>query len=105
MTRGPLLLGILLACTSSACGRTITDDDCKKITENMREVWASEAKRAAGGVPAERASSVIRSEGERLVSDWSAECKKELQGRRVDSKEMDCLLRAKTIDQISKCAN
>jgi hypothetical protein len=88
------------------CGKTITDDDCKKITENMRDVWATEAKKAAptDGAGAEKAAGVIRAEGDKLTADWSAECKKELLGRRVDPKEMDCLLKAKSVDQITKCA-
>jgi hypothetical protein len=96
----------LLAASAIGCGKTITDDDCKKITDNMREVWAAEAKKAApaDGAGTEKAAGVIRTEGDKLTADWSAECKKELLGRRVDPKEMDCLLKAKSIEQITKCA-
>jgi len=97
----------LLAASAVGCGTTITDDDCKKITDNMREVWAAEAKKATpgdGAVGTEKAAGVIKAEGDKLGADWSAECKKELLGRRVDPKEMECLLKAKTIEQITKCA-
>jgi hypothetical protein len=107
MPRLPTALACVLALGSSAgCGRTITDDDCKKIADNMHEVWASEAKKAAppDGVGASRAASVLKQEGEKLTADWSAECKKELLGRRADPKEMECLLAAKSVDQLTKCA-
>ena len=93
------------AAALAGCGRTVSESDCTSIKENMRAAWSAEAQRAAPADPAgaERASAVIRSEGDKLVNDWMTECKKELMGRRVEPKEMDCLLKAKTIDDISKC--
>jgi hypothetical protein len=100
-------LGLWLLCVTActACGQTVSEDDCVKIKENMREAWAAESKKAAGeGAGVEKASAVIKSEGEKLVTDWMVECKKELMGRRVDPKEMDCLLKAKTLTGINKCS-
>ena len=89
-----VVASLLAASTAMVgCGKTITDDDCKKITDNMREVWAAEAKKATpaeGSAGADKAAGVIKDEGDKLTADWSAECKKELLGRRVDPKEMDC---------------
>lgn len=98
----PFGLGLLVA----GCGKTMTEDDCNKVAANMRDVWSAEAKKAAPaeGPAAEKASVVIKSEGEKIVGDWLLECKKELMGRRVDPKEMDCLLGAKSIAEINKCA-
>ena len=101
--KGPVLV-LSLGLAALGCGKTITEDDCKKITDNMREVWAAEAKKAAPSEGADKATGVIRSEGDKLTADWTAECKKELVGRRVDPKEMDCLLKAKSVEQIAKCA-
>ena len=101
-------LGFVLLLTTPflpACGRTVSKDDCVRIKDNMRDAWAAEAKKAAGdGAGAEKASAVIKTQGEKLVSDWMAECDQELMGRRVDPKEMDCLLKAKTIAEINKCS-
>lgn len=100
-------LGLLLlvALSVTACGRTVSEDDCVRIKENMRDAWAAESKKAAGdGAGTEKASAVIKSEGEKLVTEWMAECKKELMGRRVDPKEMACLLKARTIPEINKCS-
>lgn len=110
MTKGrALLLGVLVL---SGCGRTVTEDDCVKIKDNMREAWDAEstkavadAKKSAADAPGpEKAAAVIKAEGEKLTADWMAECKKELMGRRVEQKEMDCLLKARSIAEINKCS-
>jgi hypothetical protein len=97
---------ILLAGAGLGCGRTVTEDDCVKIRDNMREAWTAESKKAAPADSAgvEKAQGVIKAEGEKLTTDWMAECKKELQGRRVEPREIDCLLAAKSIAQINKCS-
>ncbi|MFO0761042.1 MAG: hypothetical protein U0359_31480 [Byssovorax sp.] len=96
----------VLVLAIAGCGKTVTDEDCRKIADNLREVWQSESKKAAttDGVSTDKAQNVIRSEGDKLVASFTAECKKELLGQRVDGKEVDCLLQAKTLDQIDKCS-
>ena len=47
---------------------------------------------------------MVKGEGDRLANDWMTECRKDLIGKRAEPKEMDCLLRAKTIAQITKCS-
>jgi hypothetical protein len=102
--KGWSLCGLLVAV--AGCGRTVTEADCIRIKDNMREAWAVESKAATPteGAGAEKAAAVIKTEGEKLVVDWMAECKKELMGRRAEPKEMDCLLRAKTLGAINKCS-
>jgi hypothetical protein len=96
----------LLALLCAGCGKTITEEDCRKVAGNLREVWLAEAKKAApaDGSAADKANAVIKAGADKLVADWSSECKKELEGRRVDSKEMDCLLAAKSHADVNKCA-
>ncbi len=110
---------LLLLATAAGCGRTVSEGDCTQIKENMRTAWSAEAKKATppdpGGRdgepgrgspnPSERSAAVIRSEGDKLANDWMSECKRELMGRRVEPKEMDCLLSAKTIGDINKCSD
>lgn len=102
--QGWALCGLLVAVTG--CGRTVSEADCTHIKDNMREAWAVESKKAApaDGAGAEKAAAVVKAEGEKLTTDWMAECKNELMGRRVESKEMDCLLQAKTLRAITKCS-
>jgi hypothetical protein len=97
---------LLLAFAAVGCGKTMTDDSCRKVGENMLQVWQTESAKAVStdGADSEKARNVIKSEGDKLVNDWSTECKKELLGRRVDPKELDCLLAATSIEQINKCA-
>ena len=96
----------LLAASTAGCGKTVTDEDCRKVGENMLQVWQTESAKAAStdGADSEKARNVIKSEGDKLVADWSTECKKELLGRRADPKEIACLLGAKSIEQVNKCA-
>jgi hypothetical protein len=104
MLRRAILLG-LVALAAAGCGKTVTEEDCKKLGDNMREVWMAEAKKAAAsGAGEAKANAVIHAEADKLVSDWSAECKKELAGRRVDAKEMSCLYAAKSIADVNRCA-
>jgi hypothetical protein len=101
-----LVTVLVAAAAISGCGRTMTDADCRKVADNMLQVWQAEAKKSApdNGPGVEKAAAVIRTEGDKLVGDWSAECRKELVDRRVDPRELDCLLSAKSIEQINKCA-
>src|SRR5262245_2938770 len=101
-----LVLVVAASLAVAGCGRTMTEEDCQKVASNMRTVWDAESKKAApaDGVPPERAAAVIKAEGERLVNDWTVECKKELMGRRIDPKELDCLADAQSIEQINKCS-
>ena len=99
---GWALLGVLAV---ASCGRTVTEDDCTRIKDNMREAWAEECKKNAPteGAGTEKAAAVMKAEEERLANDWMGECRKELMGRRVEPKEMDCMLQAKTLVSIGKC--
>jgi hypothetical protein len=94
------------ALLAAGCGRTMTEEDCRRIGETMQAAWLAEVKKAAPpeSPTSAKAAGVLKSEEERLVSEWTAECKKELQGRRIDAKEMSCLLAAKTLEQLTKCA-
>jgi hypothetical protein len=99
--------GIVVVPALSGCGgKTLTEEDCKKIDAQVREVWQAEARKAAAAVEikSEKATAVIKTEGDKLESDWMSECKKDLVGKRADPKEIDCLLSAKTIDEINKCS-
>lgn len=106
MDRGRLVGFTLSLSVICGCGKTLSEEDCRNIAGNMRAVWQTESQKAATaeGAKSDKAAAVIKTEGDKLVADWSLECKKELEGRRVDAKEVDCLLRAKTIEQINKCS-
>ncbi len=93
-----------LVFSAAGCGKTVAEDDCVKVRDKIRSIWDSESKREAPGPAADKAAGVIKAEGERLSTDWMAECKKDLVGRRADPKEIDCLLASKTVAEVGKCA-
>jgi hypothetical protein len=103
-------ISLLLCATASsggACGKTMTSADCERVGGHLRAVWDSEAGLALpADVPkSERAQNAIRSEGEKMQNEWLAQCRRELEGRKVDQKEVDCLMAAKTVAAIQSCAS
>ncbi|WP_437312571.1 hypothetical protein [Sorangium sp. So ce385] len=100
------LLVLAGALVGVGCGKTLSEDDCRRIGEAMRAAWAAEAKRSGPAEPGSsgKAAVVIASEGERLSSEWTSDCKRELAGSEVDPGEVDCLTRAKTLDEIRRCS-
>ncbi len=48
---------------------------------------------------------MIKAEGDRIESEWSADCRRELEGRKVDDKEVECILKAGSIAAIQLCAH
>ena len=87
------------------CGKSLTEDDCRKVADNLRVIWTADAKRAAAAqsAPSDKGALVIKSEGDKLVADWTSECKRDLMGHRVSEREVTCLLQAKSIEQLNAC--
>jgi hypothetical protein len=98
----PLAAGLLAL---SGCSRTMSEEDCRKVAENVREAWARETKdvHAPEGPNTDKAAGVIKSEGEKLVAEWSAECRSKLLEQPVSSDEIKCLLGAKTLAELRGC--
>lgn len=107
MRRGAAVFSLfaVLATATAACDRTVKKDDCERVGTHMRKVWDGEARGAAPkDEPAnDKAVAVIKSEGDRMSRDWTEQCKKELEGQRVDDGELECLLAAQTIAAVQEC--
>ncbi|HSO00788.1 MAG TPA: hypothetical protein VLS89_20995 [Candidatus Nanopelagicales bacterium] len=99
-----LLGGLLLP--FAGCGRTMTEDDCRRVGEGLQRAWREEAQKATptDGPAATKAAGVLRAEEERLADDWATECKRDLIGKRIEPKELECLQAAKSLEQIGKCS-
>ena len=97
--------GVLLASMAGAgCGRKVSEGDCRKVAEHLGGVWTAEAKKEETEGPGkEKAADVIRQEGERFTREWMDDCKKDLVGKRVEEKELACLLETKTLADIQSC--
>ncbi len=104
------IFAVIAACcvfggASAGCGRKVSEGDCRKVSDHLGEIWKSEAKaEEADGPGKEKAQDVIRQEGERLTREWVEECRKDLVGKRVEEKELTCLLATKTMGDVQKCA-
>lgn len=100
----PAVACAVLGAFTAGCGHKVSEADCRKVADHLGEVWQAEAKKEETDGPArEKASDVIRQEGERLTREWLDECKKDLVGKRVEDKEMTCLLASQTMADIQKC--
>ena len=103
----PALLLLVAALATSACGKTMTEAECKRVGTHLREVWDAEATAAApdpGVAASERAKNAIKSEGDKMEADWLSQCRRELEGRTVDSREVECIFSSKTVADIQGCA-
>lgn len=102
---GALLASLAaLALTLAGCGRKVSEADCRKVAEHLGGVWTAEAKKEEiDGPGKEKAADVIRQEGERFTREWIDDCKKDLVGKRVEEKELACLLETKSLADIQRC--
>ncbi len=97
LAAAPLVLG--------GCGTTVSEDDCRAIANNLRETWKAETKDAPReGPTAEKASGVIRSEGEKLAADFASECRNRLVGQEISGEELECLRGAKSLAELRGCS-
>lgn len=109
--RGRSAAGFVVVCLALAgsalggCERKVDARDCEAIAANITKIWEAEAARMSEGAARnDKAAAVIKAEGEKLRESWLGECRGELAGRRADKKEMECLLAAKTLDELTKCS-
>ncbi|MCK6588703.1 MAG: hypothetical protein HUU21_22150 [Polyangiaceae bacterium] len=106
--RSPALLVLFAAAAplfAGGCGTTVSEEDCRAISNNIRETWKSETKDAPREGPmAEKAAGVIRSEGEKLAADFASECRNKLVGQEISGKELECLKGAKSLAELRACS-
>ena len=106
MTR--TVVGLSVFCVVLAgCGKTMTEGDCERVGKHLAEVWDADVQATEpvdDGPKSERAKLVLSGERERMKGDWMTQCKRELDGRKVDEKELECLMAAKTVADIQGCA-
>jgi hypothetical protein len=101
----PIVLLALLAVPLGGCGTTVSEEDCRAISNNLRDTWKAETKDAPReGPTAEKAAGVIRSEGEKLAADFGSECRNKLVGQEISGKELECLRGAKTLAELRGCS-
>jgi len=102
-----VLATLLVGLAASGCGKKMTESDCVRVGEHLRVVWEGELARATpeSGAASDRGALVAGAEGEKVASAWTTQCKREVEGRRFDPTEFDCLLGAKSITEVGACAS
>ena len=107
LRRAPSALATLVfGLAVTGCGKKVTEADCVRVGEHLRVVWQGELARATpeSGATSERGALVAGAEGEKIAGAWTTQCKREVEGRRFDQAELDCLLAAKSIGDVGACA-
>lgn len=101
-----LLCGFGMSALSNAgCVRDVTEDDCKSLAKHLHEVWTSDAKFPEKASPsAEKATAVIKGEGDKLEQSVFNACKRDYVGKPKASGEFSCLSRTKTYAEVQACA-
>lgn len=95
---------LLLGLGAAACGKTMTKEECERVGTHMRQVWDTETEAAAPpGARSVRAANAIKSEGDKMQAEWKTLCERDLEGRKVDEQEVECMLGAKTVAEIQLC--
>jgi hypothetical protein len=90
------------------CGRTMSESDCEKIGNHLREVWDNDIKATAPNANddvSEVGAVILKGHRGKIGDEWLNQCRRELEGRRVDKRELDCVLKAGTIADVQGCAS
>ncbi len=107
MKRGVgVLIGAFAALSLVAgCGRTMSESDCERIGNHLREVWDNDVKASSASTDASEVGMVIvKNHRGKIGDEWMNQCRRELEGRRVDKTELDCVMKASTIADVQSCA-
>lgn len=82
--------------------RRLTAGDCAALRERIEGAWIRDAL-AAQGSSSQRDTPFIGEERRRIGEGWQTRCAMWL-GLRVDERELACLHKADTIDDVNECA-
>jgi hypothetical protein len=100
-SRGAAVVLLMLAgCRSE---RQLTEDDCTALKARVEGAWNRDAVAAQHLVGTEAHTRFIGDEQRRIGEAWRARCTA-LVGQRVAEREMQCLEKADTIDDVAECA-
>ena len=100
-------LVILFALSSVACGGKASEEQCKKVTENLKKLMIAEVDaRIAQSVPKGAPEGLIKSAketamkgAEKQIDDLASACKE------MTSSQADCVASIKTMGELQGCQN
>ncbi|MEZ4440670.1 MAG: hypothetical protein R3B72_16345 [Polyangiaceae bacterium] len=96
----PSLLGLLLLGCEQ---RVVTPSDCAAVKQRLEDAWQRDAVAAQRLADTDRFNGFIRDEQRRIGDDWMKTCEG-MVGRPVSEREIDCLRKVETIDDVNACA-
>ncbi len=94
----------LCAASAAGCGRKLTSAECQAVATRIEVAYRAEAKQL-GPHPTEpsQGAAVIEQEAARVRADWLTECERDVVGKPVDERELECMLQASTLEDVRKC--
>ncbi len=101
----PLLRSALCVALVAGCRgeRQLTEDDCTALRARIEGAWNRDAVAAQHLVGTEAHTRFIGDEQRHIGEAWRARCTA-LVGQRVADREIRCLEKADTIDDVQECA-
>jgi hypothetical protein len=105
LAKGLLALDAVLALLAFGCKaeRRLTVDDCTALRAQIEGAWNRDAVAAQHLIGSDGHTRFIGEEQHRIGQAWQSRCSM-LVGLRVSEREMSCLQKADTIDDVSECA-
>ncbi len=90
----------LAACSHE---RRLAADDCAAVRDRLGAAWKRDAQTADHLNGSEAHGGFIQEEEQRIGEAWLARCNA-LVGQRVDERELACLRKVETVDDVAECA-
>ena len=97
------MVAALTATTPGGAPRPLSEADCALVKDRLEKAWHRDAIAAQRLADTDTFSQFIRDEGDRLGDEWMTSCQA-MVGRQVSARELDCLSKVDTIDDVYACA-
>ncbi|MEQ9321483.1 MAG: hypothetical protein RIF41_20125 [Polyangiaceae bacterium] len=98
-----LVVAGTVLCVSGCRERELTEADCALVKERVEQAWHRDAIAAQRLADTDGFNQFIRDEQNRIGDAFMEQCRP-LVGRQVSARELDCLGKAETIDDVYACA-
>lgn len=100
---GPVVAVAAVLVVGGCRERELTEADCALVKNRVEEAWHRDAIAAQRLADTNGFNQFIRDEQNRIGDAFMEQCRP-LVGRQVSARELDCLAKAETIDDVYACA-
>jgi hypothetical protein len=99
-----LLLLLLLPLAASGCeSRVLTEADCMRVRDRIREAWRRDAVAALRDANTDAFRRYVQDEARRMGDRFMIQCSERV-GLTVDAAELACMEKVDSIDEVYACA-